>query len=122
MDIKKISASLFLTAALFCFCKHEPVIDSLPIVSFSTAVKPIISGNCTQGGCHDSYGQPPLTLYSDLLKNDMVRPFDAYGSRLYISLCSQNKDEVMPRPPAAPLTDLQVRTIFIWITQGAKDN
>ena len=113
---------LFLTVALVYSCKHEPDVNSLPAVSFSTAVKPLIAGNCTQSGCHDANGIPPLTLYSDLLKNDMVRPFDAFGSRLYKALCSQNKDQVMPRPPAAPLTDIQIRTIFIWIEQGAKDN
>jgi hypothetical protein len=48
-----------------------------------------------------------------------VKSGNAHGSDLYKVLL-RTGDERMP--PNGPLSDIQIKKIFIWIEQGAKDN
>jgi hypothetical protein len=44
-------------------------------------------------------------------------------SKLYqVITASQNSEEFMPRSPYPALTERNIKLIYIWIAQGAKDN
>jgi uncharacterized membrane protein len=104
---------------MFASCAHEAVIPNSPEISFSTDVQGIIIGNCTQSGCHASgsdHESFSLVTYDDVMK--IVSPGNARNSRLYESI----KQKSMPPSSAASLTDQQIKYIYLWIEQGAKNN
>jgi hypothetical protein len=117
--LKRIAIFLFvISAALYAGCMNEPNLESYPAVSFSNEVRQIIVANCTQPGCHGS-GQFGLSTYEEIRAN--VNPGNGRKSKLYRSITGRNY-EFMPPSPSAPLTDDQIRTIFVWIEQGALNN
>jgi len=120
----KIKLSILLIAAglLIIFadsCRREPDLTDYPEVKFSTEVLPVISANCSQSGCHSSGGGEvfPLTNYEQIIAN--VSPYKAYKSSLYRAITGRNYQLM---PPAGPLNDDQIRSIFVWIEQGAPNN
>lgn len=91
-------------------------------VYFVNQVMPIISSNCTMGGCHDNITHADgvnLTTYTNIMK--YVRAGDAANSKLYKVIIKTNGDR-MPPPPMPPLTAAQKALIQKWINQGAKNN
>ncbi|MFM7080299.1 MAG: c-type cytochrome [Bacteroidota bacterium] len=99
-------------------CTREPELESYPEVSFANEVRPIIAANCTQAGCHGPEGrQFPLTNHEEIA--GAVTPYNARKSDLYKSITGR-AERLMP--PSGPLSDDQIRTIFVWIEQGAKNN
>ena len=109
--------------ASWCFaCRHQPIVNQQPKISFSTSVMPIIAGNCGAAGCHIAGSDIQLAQYDDLFKDDYVVKYQPFSSKIYHTITSQNKNTVMPVPPQKPLNDAQIRTIYIWILEGAQNN
>lgn len=113
---------LFLAPALFLFhCSHDPVIPATPEISFSSQVLPVITSNCASGGCHNGHYYEelsPLTSYSEIVA--LVVPGNAHKSELYKVITTLSGENAMP--PQGPLTEDQIRNIYVWISQGAKNN
>lgn len=99
-------------------CKHEVIVPSKPIVSFSTQVMPIIIGNCTQSECHNGRIRTKLGNYDQVMSDGGVSPGNPSGSRLYTDITSYK----MPRSPYPPLSDQETALIYVWILQGALNN
>lgn len=125
--IKKHILYLFTLTALSYFmvsCKHATNFDAIPTVSYSASVAPIISSNCTFSGCHgDSLAiEFKLRNYNEVMKNGRVKAGHPETSELYETVKALSDNKIMPKKPYAPLTDDQIKLIYIWIGQGAKNN
>ncbi len=91
-------------------------------VYFVNEIMPIISSNCTMGGCHDNITHADgvnLTTYTNIMK--YVKPGLATDSKLYKEIIKTN-NERMPPPPMPALSQQQKDKIYKWINQGAKNN
>lgn len=91
-------------------------------ISFQHEVLPIILSACAYSGCHDAATAEDgvrLETYSQIKKE--VKAGDPNDSELYESITESEWDEIMPPPPAAPLTNAQINIIREWILQGAKE-
>jgi len=100
-------------------CISEPDLENIPVVSFDSIVRPLIAGNCTQAGCHDGGEEFALFTYEDV--KSKVKPGNARESDLYKVITGRG-EEMMPPSPSNPLTEDQIRYIFVWIEQGALNN
>jgi uncharacterized membrane protein len=118
----KIFVILAFCLVEFSACRHETDLSSFPEVSFSANVQAIIIGNCTQSGCHTNQGNDhhefPLVTYEDI--SGYVSAGNADNSKLFEAIIGRTK--VMPPPPQSMLTDEQIKYIYLWIEQGAKNN
>jgi hypothetical protein len=103
-------------------CRHGSEIPALPDVSFNRDVQPILSANCAQSGCHGNIDKRRFSLltYEEVMSSNTVISGDAHNSNLYKAITGRNN--IMPKAPQSPLSDSQIRYIFIWIGQGAKNN
>jgi hypothetical protein len=113
-----IVIGLFITSICMFSCKHEVIIPSSPVISFSSQVMPAILGNCAQSGCHNGKIRTKLGNYDEVMQDGGVLPGNPSGSRLYTDIISYK----MPRSPYPPLTDQQTAIIYVWILQGALNN
>jgi len=115
---------VFLLATLLIIqsCIRNSNLDSYPTVKFSTEVLPIIASNCTQSGCHGYVNTEQFSLmnYSEILGH--VSAGDGRKSSIYRAITGRSIGNFMPPSPSAPLTEDQIRTIFVWIEQGALNN
>ena len=116
--------NLLLIGIVFYSCEHEPDIKNAPQISYASDVNPIISGNCSQQGCHGVLNPGAFLLvgYDNLIKNGKVVAGNPSGSEIFEAITSANEDDVMPRSPYSRLNDQQISTIYLWILQGAKNN
>lgn len=105
-------------------CKHEPVIPEQPAISFSHDVMPIIAANCQESGCHGQINAEEIQLltYADIVNGELIVPNNVNQSELYRAITTSFGEDAMPRPPQNPLSDAQIKLIYLWIMQGAKDN
>ncbi len=105
-------------------CKHKTDFESLPVVSYSTDISPIISGNCTFSGCHGTSNSEKFKLltYDEVMRHCDIVANAPESSKLYSIIKSRNEETIMPRKPYSPLTEHQIILIFVWIGQGAKNN
>jgi len=103
-------------------CKNDIDLSSAPTISFKDDIQAIISGNCAMNGCHgtDKDSKFSLITYNAVMKDGGVKAGDARGSRFYQTLLVNFGEKKMP--PKGPLTDLQIKKVFIWIEQGALNN
>jgi hypothetical protein len=91
-------------------------------ISFHHQVLPIMVSACAYSGCHDAATAEEgvvLDTYEHILKE--VKAGKPNDSELYESITERDRDDIMPPPPAAPLTNVQIEIIRNWILQGAKD-
>lgn len=107
----------------FFSCTHDAVIPEEPEISFSQQVLPIIISNCATEGCHDGMSggeedQDPLRNYAEVM--EITKPGNARDSRLYKNITKLSGEDAMP--PGRPLSEEQIRLIYVWIMQGAKNN
>lgn len=105
-------------------CRHDPItpLSDAPAISFQNDVQPIIISNCTESGCHgesEGRGGLKLTTYDEVMKS--VSAGNPHASKLYGSITA-NTMNTMPKPPNPRLSDTQIKTIYLWILQGAKNN
>lgn len=111
----------FCLTLLITSCKHEVDMSGIPEISFSGDIQLILASNCTMSGCHstDATSEFSLTTYNDVIENGDIRPGDANDSKLYEVILETGDDRM---PPTGSLTEIQIKKIFIWIEQGAKNN
>jgi uncharacterized membrane protein len=115
---------LVFCTALLGSCSHRADTQAWPQVSFKGEIQPVVVANCTANGCHGtSNGNQeelfPLVTYQDVIT--IVQPGDARSSRLYTSITG-NSENIMPPASQAMLTDNQIKQIYLWIEEGAKNN
>ena len=103
-------------------CKHDIDLSTAPTISFKDDIQAIISGNCAMNGCHgdDRQSEFSLTSYSKVMDEGDITAGNAKASKFYKVLLINFGEEKMP--PNGPLTDVQIKKVFLWIEQGAKDN
>ncbi len=141
--MKKIQFFILIVFSLLFFgaCKTDPVIPSggitleppvqdpgdenpcaTGIISFRHEVLPIMISACAYSGCHDAITAEDdivLDSYENVIKE--VTPGDPNNSELYESIVETDPDDIMPPPPASPLTSTQITIIRDWINQGANN-
>lgn len=123
--MKKLYVLLILAsvpATIFFGCKHDPVLPEQQ-VSFNQDILPILQMGCTMAGCHgDSLNQQPsLTSYEVVMDFGDIKPGNPNDSKLYEVLIDTDPEERMPRN-MPPLSDRNIKLIYIWIAQGAQNN
>lgn len=109
-------------AFLATACRHDPItpLSDAPTISFKNDVQPVMISNCTQSGCHGSDGHEfKLQTYQDIAGR--VKAGEPHASSIYTAITA-NTLGTMPQPPNPRLTDAQIKTIYLWILQGAKNN
>ena len=125
----------------FCVvsCKHEVASPELyPIstselcdsdtVYFAQDILPMLEAACGQSGCHDQASHEDdiiIDSYANIVhgeENDLVIPGSPNGSELMEVINDNDPDDVMPPPPASPLSHDQIDLIALWIEQGALNN
>ena len=115
--MKKRILTLALLALVLANCRHDAEIPATPILTFENDIKPIILNGCARSGCHNGSGESPtLTNYEQVM--GIVKSGEPHKSKLYkviTKLWSGNM------PPEGPLADEQIKNIYIWISQGAKE-
>ncbi len=113
------------SALLMNSCKHD-MDSNVPEVKFSTTVQGILSANCNFSGCHgdgsggQEEGSFSLVGYDDVIENGKVKTGDAHSSDLYKVISGHGKK--MPPDPRSPLANDDIKRIYVWIEQGAKNN
>lgn len=122
---RKIISSIFICLLLLLnSCKHNTDLASIGEISFSSDIQPIIAGNCTQSGCHNAQGDAEFSLvtYNDVISNGDIKERDARGSKFYQVISNHGGEKAMPPPPLPSLSSDQIKLVYIWIEQGAKNN
>ena len=122
---RKIIPSIFICLLLLLnSCKHNTDLASIGEISFSSYIQPIIAGNCTQSGCHNSQGDSKFSLvtYNDVISNGDIKEGDARGSKFYQVISNHSGENPMPPSPLPMRSSDQIKLVYIWIEQGAKNN
>ncbi len=114
-------------AAMMAGCSAEP---PQPQVSFKTSVKPIIDQVCAE--CHLEGGKGAeksgfrVDTYESLMKGTHYGPVIVAGNPLsssFYRLVSGKVDPSIAMPHGKEaLADAQIKSIELWIEQGAKNN
>ena len=123
---KLIVLALTVTPFFMVFsCRHEPVLPDHQ-VSFSADILPIIQSSCQHSGCHDplpGHEAFPITDYQQVIHECDVVAGKPHESKLYeVITAPEGSEDRMPQSPYPALTDRNMRLIYIWIAQGAKNN
>ena len=105
-------------------CTHKTDVASIREIFFGLDIQPIVAGNCTQSGCHNDRGDArfPLITYNDVISRGGVNAGDARGSKFYKVISNHSGGRPMPPPPLPLLSSDQIKLVYIWIEQGAKNN
>jgi uncharacterized membrane protein len=116
-----VFSGLFL---LLASCRHETDVSAYADISFVSDIQPIIASNCTQSGCHSAQSEEVFSLvtYNDVIDRGEVKAGNAHKSKLYQAVSNHGSEKIMPPPPLAMLTSDQIKLIYLWIEQGAKNN
>jgi hypothetical protein len=116
-DRKVLKVSLILLLA-FIGCRHNPEVPVSPIFTFNKDISSITLNNCATVGCHDGTSERrSLITYPDLMH--YVTAGKPYSSKLFTTIIKLSGNKM---PPNGPLSDPQIKSIYIWILQGAKEN
>jgi hypothetical protein len=123
--MKKLYVLLILAcvpALVFFGCKHDPVLPEQQ-VSFSGDIQPILQMGCMHSGCHSDSANAefPLTDYESVMENGDVKAGEPLDSDLYEVLVEEDAEDRMPKD-RPPLSDRNIKLIYIWIAQGAQNN
>lgn len=92
-------------------------------ICFSRDILPIFISNCAKAGCHDAITRAEgyqLTDYNSIVSKKFV-PGNASATEIYEKIMDDDPKDIMPPPPAAPLTAVQKSLIQRWINEGAKN-
>ncbi|MBL7923787.1 MAG: hypothetical protein JNL88_06285 [Bacteroidia bacterium] len=104
-------------------CTTEPDLDKVPEIKFSTDVQRILSAHCNFSGCHGGGGGEAgsLLTYADVM--GYVKGGNAHGSKLYQAITRRGLvAERMPPSGYEEVNAENVKLIYWWIEQGAKNN
>jgi hypothetical protein len=114
---KGATGVLILFVIVLAGCRHTPDIPLTPLLTYDNDVSTITSNNCATSGCHDGTSRRhPLLTYSEVMQ--YVTPGKPYDSKLFTAVIKLTGNKM---PPQGPLTDAQIKTIYVWILQGAKE-
>ena len=94
-------------------------------VYFQTQVLPILISNCAKSGCHNQADHKKgvvLDTYSNVMATGDIESGKPNNSKIYKSIIASDPDDIMPAPPAAGLSSIQINIIYKWIDQGALNN
>ena len=125
--------------AIIFSCKHELPVGggdtnnppngdhpcSADTVYFTKDILPLLLQNCAKSGCHDedtAAAEVIMNNYQNIITTGEVQPGNPASSKLYTIVIEPDPGNIMPPPPAAPLTAAQIAMINKWISQGAKNN
>ena len=100
-------------------------------VSFSQDVRPILDKNCIR--CHQAGGLGEvasgfnMSTYDSLIKGakfgPMIIPGDVEGSNMLVLMEGRADPSIsMPHDQQKPIPAEEIKTIRLWIEQGAKNN
>ena len=120
MQLKIFSVLIFVSLLMLLgACKHEPNLESLPDLTYEADIKIIINSNCGMSGCHGSDASSEFSLlsYEQLMEEADVKPGEPNDSKLYEVITDNGYDRM---PPEGPLSDIDIKKIYIWILKGAK--
>ena len=90
-------------------------------ISYKNDIQPMWDADCV--ACHPTVAPPDLrpgTSYNSLLNGGYVIAGNADDSVLYQSLLGSNGVSLMP--PGAMWPTSKIKTVEVWINEGAKDN
>ena len=103
-----------------CSCMHESKLEGVADVSFQNDIKRILNGNCTFSGCHDGHsGEADFTSYEGVMSH--IEAGNARASKIYKAVTNRTFNE-MPPSGYPKLSSSDIRLLYIWIEQGAKNN
>ncbi|MFM7015227.1 MAG: hypothetical protein ACKOX3_02760 [Bacteroidota bacterium] len=104
-------------------CTTEPDLTGVPEVSYNNDVKRILSANCNFEGCHGGNGhnKGSLETYESVMSFGEVKAGDAHRSKLY-RLITGRSGPKMPPSGYSEVSASDIKTLYIWIEQGAKNN
>ena len=117
----RILISFLMLAGCLLSCRHDSDLASAPVISFKNNVQAIIVGNCTQSGCHTGGSDAEFALVSFEDVASVVNPGNADNSNLFEAITGRS-GRIMPPSPQPMLNDNQIKFIYLWIEQGAKNN
>jgi hypothetical protein len=140
---------IILIALLFTGCKHDPILQPGMIATTSTSqpennppsytdntcdpdsvyfnndILPLFISNCAKSNCHDAAGHQHgviLNSYSNIISTGDIEAGNPSAGKIMEALTTNELDDRMPPPPAAPLFNSQINLINTWINQGALNN
>ena len=120
--MKIVNAIFVILLSFLAACETPPEIPATPEVLFNSDIQPILTGSCGQQECHAKNGSASSLIgYEDVINNGEVLPGQARQSELY-RVISNRSSEPMPPDPAAPLESRNIKLVYVWIEQGAKNN
>jgi len=104
-------------------CTTNPDLTGVPEVSFKNDVQRILSANCNFEGCHggQNYEEGSLVGYDNVMSFGEIKAGDAHASKLY-RLITGRSGPIMPPSGYNEVSSSDIKTIYIWIEQGAKNN
>lgn len=102
-------------------CKHTVDYSQFPEVKYSSDVSSIISGNCTESGCHGTDNPEAFDLLTYESVSKHLSPGSPQNSELYKVIRDLGGNR-MPPPPSSQMDESAIKTIYLWIGQGAKNN
>lgn len=128
--------SLLLVSVLFISLSCDDTITSEDLdnrvipetdVSFTADLLPVFNLKCSSGQCHNSSymaGGYSMETWSNVVQSGIVNPFSPTTSRLIWRIDPQYGYDLMPPvgEPIRPMTEDQVRGVYTWIEEGAKNN
>jgi hypothetical protein len=116
---------LFMVFSLLIFtigCTTNPDMTGVPEVSFKNDVQRILSANCNFEGCHGGQGEEEsLVGYDNVMSFGEIKAGNAHGSKLY-RLITGRSGPKMPPSGYNEISSTDIKTLYIWIEQGAKNN
>lgn len=122
---KRIPIRLFLLAPIVLLaltsCKHDPIIPEV-VVSYTNDIAPMMAANCGDVGCHGTVNPEELQLTTYDQVAGMVTPGKPQESKLYKIITQGGLEEPMPPPDRPRVPDEQIKLLYAWILQGAKNN
>lgn len=108
---------LLLVAAVSC--RRDPDLTGVAEVSYQNDIRRIMSGNCAFPDCHGGEQGPSLNTYEGV--SGEVKPGDARKSELY-RIVTGRSFTVMPPSGYPDMSAEDIKLLYTWIQQGAKNN
>ena len=129
--MKNVNKTALKSITLGLFSLFLSACDSDSTISFSQDVKPILDNNCIR--CHQTGGLGEvasgfnMSTYDGLIKGAKFGPMiiagDVEGSNMLVLMEGRADPSIsMPHDQKKPILAEDIKTIRLWIEQGAKNN
>jgi uncharacterized membrane protein len=108
--------------AAFSSCTRDPDLSNVAEVKYSVDVQRILSANCNFDGCHGGgHNEGSLTTYDAVMSFGDVKAGNAHRSKLYRVITNRSY-QTMPPSGYSEVSAADIKLLYIWIEQGAKNN